>query len=97
MTELLVGHDFSARAYCDLDLQGSDQIVARDTSSQYCDHFCEIVKKSDPKFQSFWPDTTLLQGRAVTLTFRVGTHICARHVDSTWWSFPLNNKKTDFK
>jgi len=32
---------------CDLDLQGSDQNVASETSSQYGDHFCEIVVKSD--------------------------------------------------
>jgi hypothetical protein len=30
---------------CDLDLQGSDPNVTRDTSSQYGDHFCEIVVK----------------------------------------------------
>jgi len=30
---------------CDLDFQGSDPNVVRDTSSQYGDHFCEIVLK----------------------------------------------------
>ena len=42
ITKLLAGHDFAARACCDLDLQGSDSNVARDTSSQYGDHFCII-------------------------------------------------------
>jgi hypothetical protein len=31
------------------DLQGSDPNVEGDTSSQYGDHFCEIVVKSDFK------------------------------------------------
>ena len=31
------------------DLQGSNQNVARDTPSQYGDHYCEIVVKSDFK------------------------------------------------
>jgi len=31
----------------DLDLQGSDQNVARDMSSHYGDYFCEIVVKYD--------------------------------------------------
>jgi hypothetical protein len=35
------------RSCCDLDLQNSDPNVARDTSSQYGDDFCEIVVKSD--------------------------------------------------
>ena len=41
------GHEFAARSRCDLELQGSDPNVARDTSSQYGDHFCEIFSKSD--------------------------------------------------
>jgi hypothetical protein len=43
------GPDFAARSCCDIDLQKSDIIVARDTSSQYGDHFCEKVVKSDFK------------------------------------------------
>jgi len=42
-------HDFAARSCCDLDLQGSEQNVARDTSSQYGDHSCEIFSKSNFK------------------------------------------------
>jgi len=42
-------HDFAARSRCDLDLQGRDPNVVRDTSSQYGDHFCEIFSKSDFK------------------------------------------------
>ena len=68
-------HDFAARSCCDLDLQGSDPSVAGNTSSQYGDNFCEIFSKSDLKYQSYWPDTILLQGHAVNLTFKVGTQI----------------------
>ena len=42
------GHDFAARSCCDVDLQGSDPNHAHDTS-QYGDHFCEIVLKSNFK------------------------------------------------
>jgi len=73
--ELWAGHDFAARSCCDLELQGSDPNIARDTSSQYDDHFCEIFSKSDFKKQSNWPDTILLQGHAVTLTFKVATQM----------------------
>ena len=41
--------DFAARSCCDIDLQGSDQNLACDMSSQYGDHFCEIVLKSNFK------------------------------------------------
>ena len=44
-------------------------------SSQYGDHFCEIVLKSDFKKQYYGPDTNLLQGGAVTLNFKVGTQM----------------------
>jgi len=47
--KLRVGHDFAAWSCCDLDLQGSNPNLARDMSSQYGDHFCEIVLKSDFK------------------------------------------------
>jgi len=40
---------FAARSCCDLDLQGSDPNIARDTATQYGDHFCEIVLKWDFK------------------------------------------------
>ena len=46
-----------------------------DTSSQYNDNFCEIVLKSDFKVQSYKPATILLQGHAVTLTFKVATQM----------------------
>ena len=49
ITKLWAGHDFAARSCCDLDLQDSDQNVTRDMSFEYCDHFCEIVVKSDFK------------------------------------------------
>jgi len=45
----MAGHNFAARSCGDLDLQGSNQNFARDMSSQYGDHFCEIVVKSDFK------------------------------------------------
>ena len=48
-TKLWARHELAARSCCDLDLQGSNQNVARDMSSQYGDHFCEIVVKSDFK------------------------------------------------
>jgi hypothetical protein len=49
ITKLWAGHDFAARSCCDFDLQGSNPNVASDTSSQYGDHFCDIVLKSDFK------------------------------------------------
>jgi len=49
ITKLWTRLDFAARSCCDLDLQGNDLNVERDTSSQYGDHFCEIVSKSDFK------------------------------------------------
>ena len=49
VTKLWAGHDFAAMSCCDPDLQGSDQNVTRDMSSEYGDHFCEIVVKSDFK------------------------------------------------
>jgi len=84
-----MGLDFAARSCCDLDLQGSDQNVVRNMSSQYGDHFCEKVFKSDSKWQSYGPDTFLLQGHAVTLTVKEVT----RQVISIWWSFLWNSFK----
>jgi len=75
ITMLWTGLDFAARSCCDLDLQGSDPIGARHTWSQYGDHFCEIVSKSDFKKQWYGPDTILQQGHAVTLTFKVATQM----------------------
>ena len=37
------------KSCCDIDLEGSDPNVVRDTASQYGDHFCEIVLKWDFK------------------------------------------------
>jgi len=71
----LVRHDFAARSCCDLDLQCSDPNVVRDMSSQYGNHFCEIVSNSNFKQQSYGPNTILLQCRAVTLTFKVETQM----------------------
>jgi len=48
--------------------------------SQYGDHFCEIVLKSDLKYQSYGPNMILLQGHAVTLTFKVETQILRLHI-----------------
>ena len=42
-----------------LNLPGSDQNVAHETSSQYGDHLCERVLKSDFKKWSYGPDTNL--------------------------------------
>jgi hypothetical protein len=75
---------FAARSCCDLDLQGSDPNVARDTSSQYGDHFCEIVVKSHFKSRSYGLDTILLQGHAVTWTFKVATQNVAHHTSSQY-------------
>jgi hypothetical protein len=38
--KLWTAHNFAVRSCCDLDLQGSDQNVKHDMSSQYGDHFC---------------------------------------------------------
>jgi len=46
---LWAGNEFAATSRCDLDLQGSVPNVARDTSSQYGDHFGKIFLKSDFK------------------------------------------------
>jgi len=43
--------------------------------SQYGDHSCEIVVKFDFKSQSYVPETTLLKGHTVTLTFKVATQM----------------------
>ena len=48
---------FAARSWCDLDLQGSDPNVARDTLSQYGDHLCALVLKMGLQKQSYGPDT----------------------------------------
>ena len=40
---LWAGHEFAARSRCDLDLQGRDPNVARDTSSQHGGHFCKKI------------------------------------------------------
>ena len=74
---------FAARSCCDLELQGSDPNVARDMSSQYGDHFSEIFMRSNFKKQSYGPDTLLLQGNSVTLTFKVGTQMLSatRHLN----------------
>jgi len=47
--KLRTRHGFVAMSCCDLDLQGSNPNLARDTLSQYGDHFCEIVLNSDFK------------------------------------------------
>ena len=49
ITKLWAGHDFAARSRCDLDLQGSYLNLARYMSTQYGDHFCELVLKSEIK------------------------------------------------
>jgi len=66
-----------------INLQGSDPNVSRNTSSQYGDHFCEIVLKSDFKTRSYGPDTILLQGRfccdpnvASDTSSQYGNHFC---------------------
>jgi len=43
--------------------------------SQYGDHSCEIVVKFDFKLQSYVPETILLKGHTVTLTFKVATQM----------------------
>jgi len=48
--------------------------------SQYGDYFCEIVLISNFKKWSYGPDTILLQGHAVTLTFKVATKILRVHI-----------------
>jgi len=44
-------------------------------SSKYGVFFCKIVDKSDFKKQLCGPDIILLQGHAVTLTFKVATQM----------------------
>jgi len=47
--KLWAGHIYAKRSCCDLDLQGSDPNVASDTLSQYDDHLCKKILKSDFK------------------------------------------------
>jgi len=77
-------HNFAVRSCCDLDLQGSSLNVALDTTSQYGDHSCEIVFKTDFKQQSYGPDTILLQGHAVTLTFKIATQMLRHDTSSQY-------------
>jgi len=80
MTKFWARHDFAARSCCDLGLQGSNPNVARDKLSQYGDHLCKKVVKVDLKSQSYGPETILLKGHTVTLTFKVATQmLCATH------------------
>jgi len=55
--------------------------------------FFVIVIKSDVKYQSYGPDTILLQDHAMTLTFKVSTQIRSWHVVSIWWSLLCNTCK----
>jgi len=57
------GHEFTARSRCDLDLQGRDPNVARDTLSQHGGHFCKFVTKSHFKERSYGPDTNGTYGQ----------------------------------
>jgi len=46
--------------------------------SQYGDHLYKIVVKFDFKSQSYGPETILLKGHTVNLTFKVAPHmLCA--------------------
>ena len=87
ITQLWADYDFAARSCCELDLQGSDQTVGHDMSSHYGDHFCEIVVKSDFKYESYEPDFAArsccdidLQGRnpnlACDMSSQYGDHFC---------------------
>jgi len=76
ITKFWARHDFATRSCCDLGLQGSNPNVVRDTS-QYGDHSCEIVVKFDFQSHSYGPETILLKGHPVTLTFKVSTQMCA--------------------
>ena len=49
ITKVWAGNDFAAMSCCDLHLQGIDTKVVCDISSQYGDHFCERVLRSDFK------------------------------------------------
>jgi len=67
-------------------------------SSQYGDYFFEKVLKSDLKQQSYGPDTILLQGHAVTLTFKVATQNVKRDTLPQYGNhFCKNVLKSDFK
>jgi len=80
MTKLWAKHVFATRSCCDLDLQRIDSNVVRDTSPLYVDHFCKKVLKSNFKKPSYEADTILLQGHAVTLTFKVATQMLHVHI-----------------
>jgi len=69
--KLWAGHNYAERSCCDPN-------VARDTSCQYGDQLCKIIVKSDFIYQSYGPDTILLKGHAVTLTFKVADQILQR-------------------
>ena len=44
-------------------------------------HSCEKVVKFDFKSQSYGPETILLKGHTVTLTFKVATQMLSQHGD----------------
>ena len=61
---------------------------------------CNIFKslKSHFKYRSYAPETIMMQGHAVTLTltFKVATQICARHLVLIWWSILWISFKHEF-
>jgi len=68
--------------------------------SQYDDHSCEIVVKFDFKSQSYGPETILLKGHTVTLTFKVATQkLGATHqlnmviISVKYFQNPISNNK----
>jgi hypothetical protein len=69
ITNLRAGHDFAARSCCDLDLQGSDPNIARDTSSQYGDHLCEMVIQIRLKIMKIWAGQDFFAARSCSYLY----------------------------
>ena len=78
MTKLWGGHDIAARSCCDLDIHSSDPNLAGNTLSQYGDHFCEIVLKSDLKYQSYGPNMNIVY---------IATYACTKFNEPSFNSF----------
>jgi len=53
----------------------TQMLHACDTLSQYGDHSCEIVVNLDFKSKSYGPETILLKGHTVNLTFKAATQM----------------------
>ena len=93
ITKSWTGHGFTARSCCDLDLQGINPNVVRNTSSPYGDHFCKIVLKSNFKNQFMGRTRYCCKVMLRPWPSRWRPKSWTQHVVSIWRSFLLNSFK----